>query len=132
MSDHHEIERTFTVDSRTTMPDLAGVGAGRDEVPQPLGETDGDGADEQVPAALRDLVRAYAGGQELGVVATIGTRRTTSELLDIDDAVLAEVCDDEVTGRLPDGPTVGCTRPGWRAAASDRRWPPTGRWSTPR
>ena len=156
MSDHHEIERTFTVDSRTTMPDLAGVGAvasvgppvvvdleaayldtpdlalvragitlrrrtgggdegwhlklpvgaGRDEVHQPLGETDGDGADEQVPAALRDLVRAYAGGQELGVVATIGTRRTTSELLDIDDAVLAEVCDDEVTGRLPDGPTV--------------------------
>ncbi len=156
MSDHHEIERTFSVDSRTTMPDLAGVGsvasvgppvvvdleaayldtpdlalvragitlrrrtgggdegwhlklpvgAGRDEVHHPWGESGGDGAHEQVPAALRDLVRAYTGGQDLSVVATISTRRTTTELLDGGEAVLAEVCDDEVTGRLPDGPTV--------------------------
>ncbi|WP_292604849.1 CYTH and CHAD domain-containing protein [Nocardioides sp. REDSEA-S30_B4] len=151
MSDHHEIERTFTVDSRTTMPDLAGVGAvasvgppdvvdleaayldtadlalvragitlrrrsgggdegwhlklpvgaGRDEVHQPLGEPE-----EPAPDALRDLVRAYTGGQDLGVVATISTRRTTTALLGDDGAVLAEVCDDEVTGRLPDGPTM--------------------------
>ncbi len=151
MSDHHEIERTFTVDSRTTMPDLAGVGAvasvgppvvvdleaayldtadlalvragitlrrrsgggdegwhlklpvgaGRDEVHQPLGEPE-----EPTPDALRDLVRAYTGGQDLGVVATISTRRTTTALLGDDGAVLAEVCDDEVTGRLPDGPTM--------------------------
>lgn len=80
------------------------VGEGRDEVHEPLGDgADGAGS---VPDPLRRLVRAYVREEELEVVATISTRRTTTALLDDQDGVLAEVCDDEVTGRLPDGPTV--------------------------
>ncbi len=150
-SDHHEIERTFAPDPRTTMPRLDGVGpiaevgppvvtdleaayldtedlalvrsgitlrrrtggpdagwhlklpvgSGRDEVHEPLGEDGG-----AVPERLHQLVLGRTRRRPLEVVATISTRRTTTELLDRERRVLAEVSDDEVTGRLPDGPTV--------------------------
>ncbi|GAA4078704.1 CYTH and CHAD domain-containing protein [Actinomadura miaoliensis] len=53
-----------------------------------------------VPARLANLVAAYTRGAALRPVATLETERTVLPLLDEDGAVLAEVADDAVTGRV--------------------------------
>ncbi|MBJ7528146.1 MAG: CYTH domain-containing protein, partial [Nocardioides sp.] len=87
------------------------VGEGRDELRRPL--TTGT----TPPQQLRTLVAARVGEAPLVVVATVLTRRTTQELLDVDGAVLAELVDDEVTGSPGPG-LAGETSPGavtvWR------------------
>ena len=50
-----------------------------------------------VPRELADLVVGLAGGQRLGPVAVIDTRRELSRVIDGQGAVLAEIADDHVT-----------------------------------
>jgi CHAD domain-containing protein len=59
---------------------------------------------EAVPARLAALVAACTRGRPLVQVATLETRRTVLPLLGTDGTVLAEVADDEVTGRPATGP----------------------------
>lgn len=68
-------------------------GDARQEIRLPL--DDGDG---EVPEPLVQRVRAYALDRPLLPVATIRNRRLVHRLVDEDDAVLAELCDDHVTG----------------------------------
>ena len=70
------------------------AGEGRDEVHAPLGRRA-----DHVPVALRRLVLARTRGAELAPVATVVTRRTTTDLLDDQGRRLAEVADDRVEGR---------------------------------
>ncbi len=73
------------------------TGDSREEVRLPL--TADNGA---VPAALLDRVRAQVLDHALLPVARICTRRIVWQLLDDNDVVLAEFCDDHVTAeRLP-------------------------------
>ncbi|GLW66100.1 CHAD domain-containing protein [Actinomadura rubrobrunea] len=53
-----------------------------------------------VPARLANLVAAYTRGARLRPVATLETERTVLPLLDEDGALLAEIADDAVTGRV--------------------------------
>src|SRR5215510_15475089 len=67
------------------------VKGARQEIHAPLGRT------VQVPPiALRRIVQGVVRDVPLGHVATVATDRTTASLLDADDALLAEVCDDRV------------------------------------
>ena len=75
-------------------------GDGRDELRLPLTE---DGS--KPPGALGDAVLGWTRGAELTPIATIRTRRTTYALNGADGQVLAELADDEVTGRRTDGET---------------------------
>ena len=76
----------------------AGAGARR-EVHAPLGAADGP-----VPAELTDRVAEVTGGRPLAPIARLDTERTVVTLRSVDDRVLAEVADDQVTARrLPDG-----------------------------
>jgi CHAD domain-containing protein len=61
---------------------------------------------EAVPARLAALVAALTRGRPLVQVATLETRRTVLPLLGTDGTVLAEVADDEVTGRPATGPPL--------------------------
>ena len=72
----------------------AGSGA-RTELRLPL---QAQGGDEDVPAALADLVLGATRGRPLRPVARIRTSRTTHHLLDGDGRELVEVADDVVTG----------------------------------
>ncbi|WP_138875843.1 CYTH and CHAD domain-containing protein [Nocardioides dongxiaopingii] len=69
------------------------AGLGRDELHRPLGRT------ETVPAGLARQVLGWTRGRDLRPVADVETLRTARLLLDAEDAVLAEVADDRVTGR---------------------------------
>jgi CHAD domain-containing protein len=62
--------------------------------------------DGDLPARFAALVAARTRGRPLVPVATLETRRTVLPLLGPDGEVLAEVADDEVTGRPVDGPPV--------------------------
>ncbi|WP_146778904.1 CYTH and CHAD domain-containing protein [Actinomadura craniellae] len=66
----------------------------KQELRAPLGRA------QVVPARLATLVTAYARGSELGRVAVLDTERTTVRLLGEDGAVLAEIADDAVSGRV--------------------------------
>lgn len=66
----------------------------KDELRAPLGKA------QAVPARLASLVAAYTRGEALRPVATLETDRTVLRLLDGQGAVLAEVADDAVTGRV--------------------------------
>ncbi|MFF5262177.1 CHAD domain-containing protein [Actinomadura viridis] len=66
----------------------------KNELRAPLGRA------RVVPARLASLVAAYTRGGELRPVATLETDRTVIHLLDESGAVLAEVADDAVTGRV--------------------------------
>jgi CHAD domain-containing protein len=88
-----------------------------------------DGDDQAVPARLAALVAAHTRGRPLVQVATLETRRTVLPLLGPDGEVLAEVADDEVTGRPANGPSLawrevevelGTGSAGLLAAAGDR------------
>ncbi len=70
------------------------AGEGRDEVHAPLGRRA-----DHVPVALRRLVLARTRGADLAPVATVVTRRTTTDLFDDRGRRLAEVADDRVEGR---------------------------------
>jgi inorganic triphosphatase YgiF len=73
------------------------LGAGsRRELQAPLG--DGETA---VPPQLASLVASWVEDHPLQVVAVLETRRTVRNLAGADGAVLAEVADDLVTGRIP-------------------------------
>ena len=73
------------------------AGEGRDEVHAPLGRRT-----DHVPVALRRLVLARTRGAALAPVATVVTRRTTTDLLDDQGQRLAEVADDRVEGHALD------------------------------
>jgi CHAD domain-containing protein len=60
-------------------------------------ELHADGADDQVPGELRDLVTAWARFAVLGPVATLVTQRTLLVLRDASGSPLAEVTDDLVS-----------------------------------
>lgn len=70
------------------------AGAGRDEIHLPLAS-----GPVAPPAELLRLVRGWTRGAPVGEVATISTRRTEVPLFDAKGAVVAELADDEVTGR---------------------------------
>jgi inorganic triphosphatase YgiF len=73
------------------------VSAGtRREMQVPLGE-----GDTSVPAQLTSLVSEVIRGEPLQVVAVLETHRTVRRLVGADGEDLAEVADDEVTGRVP-------------------------------
>jgi inorganic triphosphatase YgiF len=73
------------------------VSAGtRRELQVPLG--DGNTA---VPAQLTSLVSEWIRGEPLEVVAVLETHRTVRRLIGAGGEDLAEVADDEVTGRIP-------------------------------
>jgi len=84
------------------------VGSDREEHGEPLGE---DG--EPVPAALLDLVRAWARDHEVRPVATLSTARTVHLLVGPSGQLLAEGCDDVVTGEAPQ-PDGSVTLSHWR------------------
>ena len=73
------------------------VSAGtRREMQVPLEE-----GDTTVPAQLSSLVAEVIRDQPLQIVAVLETRRTVRRLTSADGEDLAEVADDEVTGRVP-------------------------------
>lgn len=73
------------------------LGAGtRRELQAPLGDDA-----TTVPPQLASLVASYVEGHPLQIVAVLETRRTVRNLTRADGAVLAEVADDLVTGRIP-------------------------------
>lgn len=57
----------------------------------------GDGVDDDVPPALRDVVLAIVRDRPLSVVARIDNQRTIDILYGTDGTALAEFCDDRVT-----------------------------------
>src|SRR5664279_2234120 len=84
------------------------VGSDREEHGESLGE---DG--EPVPAALLDLVRAWVRDHEVRPVATLSTERTVHLLVGPSGQLLAEGCDDIVTGEAPQ-PDGSVTLSHWR------------------
>ena len=76
------------------------VTGARQEIHAPLGRTV-----HTPPLALRRVVQGVVRDLSLGHVATMTTERTTASLLDADDTLLAEICDDRViaTRAGPDG-----------------------------
>jgi inorganic triphosphatase YgiF len=81
----------------------AGAGSRR-ELGAPLGSA------QSVPAELASLVSDQVGDQPLQVVAVLETRRTVRNIVAPGGEILAEVADDQVTGRAP-GPAEPLT---WR------------------
>lgn len=82
------------------------TGGARSEVREPLGDeadtADGTDRADQVPDALRRMVRAVARGEDLVPVARIRTVRTERRLVDPTGQVLAELAEDRVSAvRLP-------------------------------
>jgi hypothetical protein len=91
----------------------AGSGARRG-VHAPLGP-----AERGVPEVLAARVAEVTGGQPLGPIATLDTERTVVALHGGDGRVVAEVADDQVTGRRlapGDGPATG------GRAGAELRW----------
>jgi inorganic triphosphatase YgiF len=84
-------------------------GDSRRELQVPLGD-----GDEAVPARLASLVAGTTGGEQLRQVAIIETRRAARRVLAAEGAELAEVADDQVTGRALD--------PGAAASPAPLRW----------
>ncbi|MFH8986852.1 CHAD domain-containing protein [Streptomyces sp. NPDC017940] len=69
----------------------------RDEVHAPLSGNSGDsGGSDEVPEALRDLVRAHVRGADLAPVVRLRSARDVHHLLGGDGAVLAEISVDGV------------------------------------
>ena len=62
----------------------------------------------RVPAPLRDLVQGWVRGRDLVEVARVETGRTSRDVLDEDDAVVARLVDEAATG------TVGRDQVRWR------------------
>jgi CHAD domain-containing protein len=73
----------------------------RTEIRMPLGRPA-----RAVPAELAELVRARVRDQDLQPVATVITRRRTTTLLDAAGKSLAEVADDDVTGKRSGDPAA--------------------------
>jgi CHAD domain-containing protein len=76
------------------------VTGARQEIHAPLGRSV-----HTPPLALRRVVQGVVRDLSLGHVATMTTERTTASLLDADETLLAEICDDRVvaTRTGPDG-----------------------------
>jgi inorganic triphosphatase YgiF len=75
------------------LPKSAGT---RRELQVPL-----DASATAVPAQLGTLVSDQVGDEPLQVVAVLETHRTVRNITDPGGAILAEVADDQVTGRVP-------------------------------
>lgn len=105
-------DRRITLRRRTGGDDqgwhvkLPATGDARTELQQPIGRHT-----RTVPPTVLDLVRVHVRDEVLAPVATITNHRTVHRLLDADGAVLAEVCDDDVTAEAL-GERGGMTR--WR------------------
>ena len=98
--------RTGGVDAGWHLKLPAGPDA-RTEVRAPLGTTNGDGADHDVPTELLDVVLAIVRDRPVSPVARISTTREVHLLYGADGTVLAEFCDDRVTAGLgADGSTA--------------------------
>jgi CHAD domain-containing protein len=100
--------RTGGVDAGWHLKLPAGPDA-RTEVRAPLSAANGsaNGAQQEVPTELLDVVQAIVRDRPVSPVARITTRREVQLLYGADDAVLAEFCDDQVTaGRGADGTTA--------------------------
>ena len=106
-ADHALLQRGITLRRRTGGPDAgwhlktpAGADS-RSETQHPAGP--GEDPPCELPAALRDAVRAFVGSRPLRPVALVRNRRR--ELLLVDDAGrdLATVCDDRVTATAQPG-----------------------------
>jgi CHAD domain-containing protein len=85
---------------------------GRRELREPLAAIP-----DQVPAVLRDTVQGLTRGRALVEVAHVVTTRTTRELLDDTDAVIAELVDEVGTGHRLGGETFSWRR--WELRAED-------------
>ena len=97
--------RTGGVDAGWHLKLPAGPDA-RTEVRAPLSAANGsaNGAQQDVPTELLDVVLAIVRDRPVSPVARISTRREVHLLYGADDAVLAEFCDDQVTaGQGTDG-----------------------------
>ncbi|HEX7715923.1 MAG TPA: CYTH and CHAD domain-containing protein, partial [Marmoricola sp.] len=70
------------------------VDGARQEIHAPLGA-----GTRTPPAALRRIVRGVVRERTIGPVASVETERTTASLLDADEELLAEFCDDRVVAR---------------------------------
>ncbi|HZC92559.1 MAG TPA: CYTH and CHAD domain-containing protein [Mycobacterium sp.] len=100
--------RTGGVDAGWHLKLPAGPDA-RTEVRAPLNPENGsaNGAQQDVPAELLDVVLAIVRDRPVTPVARISTRREVQLLYGADDAALAEFCDDQVTaGQGADGTTA--------------------------
>jgi hypothetical protein len=86
----------------------------RKEVHAPLGTSD------QVPEELAARVADVTGGQPLGPIATLDTERTAVTLRGDNGEVVAEVADDQVTGRRL--PAAGQPSPGGDTPEKVLRW----------
>jgi inorganic triphosphatase YgiF len=92
----------ITLRRRTGGPDAgwhlklrAGAGSRR-ELQAPLGDEEAG-----VPPQLVTLISEWVRDEPLRIVAVLETRRTVRNLTAAGGAILAEVADDQVTGRLP-------------------------------
>jgi inorganic triphosphatase YgiF len=92
----------ITLRRRTGGPDAgwhlklrAGAGSRR-ELQAPLGDEEAG-----VPPQLVTLISEWVRDEPLRIVAVLETRRTVRNLTGADGEILAEVADDQVTGRLP-------------------------------
>jgi inorganic triphosphatase YgiF len=74
---------------------VAGGAQARREIHAPLA----DGQEGHVPARLAEVVSDVTAGLPLSPIASLATRRTVHTLLRATSDVLAEVADDQVTGR---------------------------------
>lgn len=105
-------DRQITLRRRTGGEDagwhvkLPAGGDARTELRKPLGRHT-----HTVPRAVADLVRVHVRDEPLTPVAIVRSRRAVHRLLDAHGAVLAEVCDDDVTAEAL-GERGGMTR--WR------------------
>jgi CHAD domain-containing protein len=68
------------------------VDGARQEIHAPLGRSA-----QAPPIALRRIVQGVVRGQKLGPVVTVETERTLASLFDVDEGLLAQVCDDRVS-----------------------------------
>jgi inorganic triphosphatase YgiF len=92
----------ITLRRRTGGPDAgwhlklrAGAGSRR-ELQAPLGDEEAG-----VPPQLVTLISEWVRDEPVRIVAVLETRRTVRNLTGADGEILAEVADDQVTGRLP-------------------------------
>jgi inorganic triphosphatase YgiF len=99
-NDHRLAAAGVTLRRRTGGPDegwhlkLPVSADSRREVQVPLGESE-----ETVPVRLASLVADLTGGEPLRIIATVETRRTVRRITGAAGEDLAEVADDQVTGR---------------------------------
>jgi inorganic triphosphatase YgiF len=113
--DHRLAAAKITLRRRTGGPDqgwhlkLPLAAGSRRELQVPLGD-----GDEPVPERLAAQVAATTRGEPLRVIATLDTQRTVRRLVGADGTELAELADDQVTGRARGAGGAGAAPLTWR------------------